>query len=648
MGKKLEAPPDFEGPTGQRQCTDIFCTVLLMATWIAMTALGLYAWRAGDYRIILHPMDYDGNICGIEFNGVDMTDYPRIVYINSYGGGVCVKECPSIPDSPYIDTNTFITFDGLYQGEDAFVSADDIQIADYSNAENVRTCDEDSCPTNIAQSWTSSGVGEGKGFAFYAVDTMKVFGTRCLANPLAIDQLEELTDVNRVDLEIEAVSEIENFLGNLYGDIYQARNYIFLFGFLASVVLAFTYSQLLRFPAVLSIMVWSSVFATIGIIFATGGYAYRIQQEWDAEEPQVRTDTTISATKWFSYILFVIGFIVVFLTIALRKQIQLAMACVKASGRAVASMPLVIAFPILQASGFAVFLAVWIYYAVHLASMGEVKVHDYGLVTTRTYELTEFTKNAGWFLLFCFFWTSQFILALGEIILAMCFAKWYFTRDKRQIGSSTICTSVAHTLRFHIGTAAFGSLLIAIIQMIRAIIAKMQKKAREMDSKVAEALLCCCQCCFACFEKFMAFLNKNAYIQTAIFGTPFCRSAREAFTLIIRNAGKIGSISFVSAVVLFVGKLFISCLTAGIAYMYIDYELGTELYSLAGPTLIIFCMAYFVGDMFLDIFEMSTETILQCFIADEEMFDGDECYADRDLREWLSVYEENERKIILT
>ena len=395
-------------------------------------------------------------------------------------------------------------------------------------------------------------------------------------------------------------------------------------------------------------MVWSSVFATIGIFFVTGGYAYRIQAEWDDEEPQVRSDTTITATRWFSYILFAMGFIVVFLTIALRKQIQLAMACVKASGRAVAAMPLVIAFPIVQAAGFALFLAVWIYYAVHLASMGEVKVHDYNLVTTRTYEATEFTKNAGWFLLFCFFWTSQFILALGEIILAMSFAKWYFTRDKRQVGSSTICTSIAHSIRFHTGTAAFGSLIIAIIQMIRAIIAKLQKKAKEMDSKVADALLCCCQCCFYCFEKLMAFLNKNAYIQTAIFGTPFCRSAREAFVLIIRNAGKIGSISFVSSLVLFVGKVFISCVTAGIAYMYIDSELGTELYSLGGPTIIIFCMAYFVGDMFLDIFEMSTETILQCFIADEEMFDGDECYADKDLRDWLSVYEESERKIILT
>ena len=235
VGEKLQAPPDFEGPTGERQCTDVFCTLLLFLTWIAMTALGVYAWMEGDYRIILHPMDYDGNICGINFNGTDMSEYPRILYVNSYGGGVCVKECPSIPDD-LIDTSTFVTFGGLYQGDNAFLSADEIQIADYSNAENVQFCDEDLCPTNIAQSWTSAGIGEGKGFAFYAVDTMKVLGTRCLANPLAIDVLEDLTEANRVELEIEAVNDIENFLANIYGDIYQSRNYIFLFGFAAALV----------------------------------------------------------------------------------------------------------------------------------------------------------------------------------------------------------------------------------------------------------------------------------------------------------------------------------------------------------------------------------------------------------------------------
>ena len=32
----------------------------------------------------------------------------------------------------------------------------------------------------------------------------------------------------------------------------------------------------------------------------------------------------------------------------------------------------------------------------------------------------------------------------------------------------------------------------------------------------------------------MKFLNKNAYIQTAIFGTSFCTSSKEAFFLILR------------------------------------------------------------------------------------------------------------------
>jgi hypothetical protein len=174
----------------------------------------------------------------------------------------------------------------------------------------------------------------------------------------------------------------------------------------------------------------------------------------------------------------------------------------------------------------------------------------------------------------------------------------------------------------------------------------LQKKARELNNKVGEALLCCCQCCLWIFEKIVKFLNKNAYIQTAIFGTPFCKSAREAFSLIVRNAGKVASITYVSTLVLFLGKMFVSSLTTGMAYLYIDTHLSDKLYSTAGPCVMIFFLSYFVGDMFLGIFDMSTSTILQCFVADEEMFDGDECYAEGDLRRWLDDFEEEEKKIV--
>jgi len=82
---------------------------------------------------------------------------------------------------------------------------------------------------------------------------------------------------------------------------------------------------------------------------------------------------------------------------------------------------------------------------------------------------------------------------------------------------------------------------------------------------VGQALLTCCQCLLWCYEKFIKFMNKNAYIQTAIFGTAFCASAKAAFGLIMRNASRVGSISYVSTIVLFVGKLFISFTRAVVA-----------------------------------------------------------------------------------
>ena len=61
MGEKLSAPPDFDGPTCHRRCTDVICTLLLWSMWISMTGLGIYAVRNGDYRLILYPLDYAGN-----------------------------------------------------------------------------------------------------------------------------------------------------------------------------------------------------------------------------------------------------------------------------------------------------------------------------------------------------------------------------------------------------------------------------------------------------------------------------------------------------------------------------------------------------------------------------------------------------------
>jgi len=632
---KLQAPSDFDGPTKERKCTDILCTLLLLVMWAAMTGVGIYAVKNGDYRVVLYPMDYTGNICGIKYKEVDMTDYPKLVYVNSLSGGVCVKNCPKVAN--LTDIHSFITYNGVYQEEGSILPNNFVEVADYSNSSNVQSCTKDTC-----DSWNSVGIMKGYGFAFYAVNSFETLGgTRCMADPVALKKLKSQINVNDASiLKIDILDKGKAIMSNLYSDLYISRNYLMM-AFGVAMAFGLVYSLLLRVKCVLSILVWSSIALTIGMFIGAGFFSFSTGNRWDTEVPKTNSSSSITAVKAAGIVLFVIGGILILLTIFLRKQIQLAMGCVKQAARSIGSMPLIMFLPVIQTLGLLAFGIIWMYYAVHLASVGHLKTTSLptnAAVTVRSFEYETFVERCGWYLLFCYFWTSAFIAALGSIIIAMSVAKWYFSRDKKKINSCTVIQSIRTTAFYHTGTAAFGSLIIAIIQIIRAIIAKFQKKAKQMDSKVAQALLCCCQCCFCCLEKIMRFINKNAYIQTAIFSTPFCSSAKRAFFLILRNALRVGSIGYVSALVSFIGKIFISVMTTGMVYMVMENHVGDQLHSLFAPVAFVFLISYCVADIFMDLFDMSTSTILQCFIADEEMFSGKQCFADGDMRKFINDF----------
>ena len=146
------------------------------------------------------------------------------------------------------------------------------------------------------------------------------------------------------------------------------------------------------------------------------------------------------------------------------------------------------------------------------------------------------------------------------MVLAGAFASWYWVFDKSDVPAFPVLNSFGRTLRFskilildiyqfhqvfliryHTGTLAFGSLIIAIIKAIRAMIQYIEEKLKEKgaDKPPVKVLLCLCKCCFWCLEKFMKFINRNAYILTAINGTNFCSSAKEAFGLILRNCVRV-------------------------------------------------------------------------------------------------------------
>jgi solute carrier family 44 (choline transporter-like protein), member 2/4/5 len=70
------------------------------------------------------------------------------------------------------------------------------------------------------------------------------------------------------------------------------------------------------------------------------------------------------------------------------------------------------------------------------------------------------------------------------------------------------------TFRYHMGSIAFGSLLIAVIQFIRAVMAYLQRhsKAMQEGNRLVKAMFCCVQCCLKCLQTLVEVFTRNAFI----------------------------------------------------------------------------------------------------------------------------------------
>jgi choline transporter-like protein 2/4/5 len=115
--------------------------------------------------------------------------------------------------------------------------------------------------------------------------------------------------------------------------------------------------------------------------------------------------------------------------------------------------------------------------------------------------------------------------------------------------------ALGQTILHHLGTVAFGSLIVAVIRTIRAVVSYFQRKLKKTHNKLAEYLLCCVQCCLGCLERCIRFINKHAYIITAIYAYPFCTATRKAFWLLLRNVLRVSAVNLVATFVLIIGRV---------------------------------------------------------------------------------------------
>jgi hypothetical protein len=393
------------------------------------------------------------------------------------------------------------------------------------------------------------------------------------------------------------------------------------------------------------------VCAPIGVIQPVCAKGYAIEGE------QMR-----GMLKGLAYVLWAVSLIWVLLIFCFIGRIKLAIALNKAAAEFLAANPLVLLVPIVQSIVGIIWILVWCFLAAYLLSQVPDDYMDTGAYATfgEAYGI----DGAGWldsgipgkctdkwptggvykadecltegdvvkcwkcfppryvfdqyfaYSWFCFLWNNAFNIALGQAVIAMCVCTWFFA-DKEGGRPSIVKASFWTICRNHLGSIAFGSFIIALIQFIRSVMKYLEKQAEAQKNKVMVYVFKIIGCCIWVFEKCMKFLNKNAYIQMALMGTNFCTSAKKAFFLIMRNALRFGTVAVLGQVVHYIG-----CFCITIASIFVGYLLLGVMHPDIPPLAPILCFSaigYVVSELYMSVFGMATDTCLQCFIACEEM-----------------------------
>ncbi|KAI3353194.1 hypothetical protein L3Q82_019744 [Scortum barcoo] len=325
----------------------------------------------------------------------------------------------------------------------------------------------------------------------------------------------------------------------------------------------------------------------------------------------------------FTVILLLVMFI-------MRKRVALTITLFHVAGKVFIHIPFLVLQPLWTFICLMLFWVYWIAVLLFLGTSGTpIKNNSTEMVE---YHMQGPLQFLAWYHAVGLIWISEFILAFQQMTIAGAVVTYYFTRNKSQMPATPILSSMARTIRYHLGTLAKGSFIITLVKIPRLILTYIHSKLKGKENACARCVLKSCVCCLWCLEKCLAYLNQNAYTATAINSTNFCTSARDAFLILVENALRVAAINTVGDFVLFLGKVLIVSVTAFAGVLTLNYQKDYTVWVL--PLLIVCLFAFLVAHCFLSVFENVVDVLFLCFAVDTKYNDGShgrEYYMDKAL-----------------
>ena len=394
----------------------------------------------------------------------------------------------------------------------------------------------------------------------------------------------------------------------------------------------------------------------------------------------------VETWKYASYVMSGFAGLTLIFTLLMIPKIKVAVACIKVASQAVGSMPSILMFPMFPFLVTFVFLAYWVVVtaflwsagdtvAVYLSNEGESvfepslertvytqadssgKFWDCPNESNCLYETQwdEFLQYSLIYHVFGGLWVMQFIVAYGQVVIAGAISQFYWLGgDKAEMPRAPVLSFMYRAIRYHAGSIALGSFIIAVVQFIRLVLEYIDHKTQQLQEKheFLKYIMYLLKYLMWYLEKVLKFINKNAFIVVAVKGTGYCSSAYTAIKLILGNLARIAAVNTLAGILTFLGKLSVTagCFFLGMAMaqlpQYTDPSQDTYLLSPLLPSLLCAAVASIVGSLFFNVFDMAIDTIFLSFCEDCEENGGKAQHAPALLIEAIGMRKKNKEATV--
>ena len=330
--------------------------------------------------------------------------------------------------------------------------------------------------------------------------------------------------------------------------------------------------------------------------------------------------------------------------VALRRGVQTSVRVMRIGTEAISHTKSLVFLPFLTVLVLGCMMMWTLFASAALMSAGretseslQARVGDSALFAPYNLQVTEDLPAFHWLQIYnvlAGMWIFQWVLGMGVAVIAGAVGSWYFSQNPARLtkdelavfkrGKWPLLAACWRAGRFHPGSVAFGSLVIAIIQAVRVALVYVDRKTREMQRRNALVRVCmlCVHCCMWFLHRAVQAVCREAYIFTAIKGEHFLRSGYSALHLIYRYQRLLAILNTVSSMILFLGKVFVAGLCALVAFVVVrhvpEMQPGEDL-AVHAPWLVAAvtgAFAYMTASAYFDVYDIAIDTVLLCHVID--------------------------------